>query len=105
MIPPPMYASQITFDKAVLAVSHVPSHLTGELGHGIDLIVQSNSASHFFCQCQNNGSPTIVGELDLSYALSDSEDSDISTVDPTQLHQCQVVNMRADHCFIYLLLA
>jgi elongator complex protein 1 len=105
MIPPPMYASRLVFDKAIVGVSHIPSNLHET---GIDLLVQLSDGTLAFCDSSkatfDGGAAKEISTkaiLDLSYAL-DTNGSPLETMDSSCLRQFQVVDVKHDGDDIHL---
>jgi len=88
MIPPPMFASQITFDKSVAGVSHIPSYLKCS---AFDMLVHLSDNTLAFCD-----SSKIVTRVDLSDAINGNNDDVAEVMDASCLRQFIAVNSRSD---------
>lgn len=88
MIPPPMFASQVTFDKSVAGVSHVPSYLKCSL---FDILVHLSDSTLAFCN-----SSKIVARVDLSDAIRSSNNDISEIMDASCLRQFIVVDSILD---------
>jgi len=88
MIPPPMFASQLTFDKSVAGVSHVPSYLKCSL---FDVLVHLSDDTLAFCD-----SSKTVARVDLSDAIRSSNNDISETMDASCLRQFIVVDSTPD---------
>ena len=105
MIPPPMYASRLTFEKSIVGVSHIPTYLhglEGSNGSGIDLIVHLTDGTLAFCDTTKatfdggkSQEMSIIAQVDLSNAL-DVDGRSLDVMDSSCLRQCHVVDMRLD---------
>jgi len=88
MIPPPMFASQITFDKSVAGISYVPSYLKCD---AFDMLVHLSDNTLAFCD-----SSRIVACVNLSDAMNGDNDGAADHMDASCLRQFITVNSRID---------
>lgn len=87
MIPPPMYASRITFDSNISEISHIPSYLDCK---NIDLLVHLNDKTLALCNTSNSKTPTLV-TVDLQDVVSKSKNLS-ETIDASCLRQLIVID-------------
>mmetsp|Transcript_26657 Transcript_26657/g.39433 ORF Transcript_26657/g.39433 Transcript_26657/m.39433 type:complete len:1504 (-) Transcript_26657:138-4649(-) len=89
MIPPPMYASRISFGAGtkVVGLCHIPAYL---IDNSIDLIVHLNSGELVFCDTSLDNS--VVASVNLNHVLSDELDH----LDASCLRQVHVVDLKRE---------